>query len=193
MSAELFVMRNPGKERDGLKELVSVVESKLGRGLKMVEIGSYAGESSAIWAESGVFDKIVCVDAWKNGWNEQAKASNTTEMAETKFDEVAHKYPCIEKHKSDSKSASDEFEDGSLDFVYIDANHTYESVKSDIEAWLPKVRKGGIISGHDYLRCWEGVIHAVNEKFGKPDKIFKDSSWLVFVGEERKETQKETK
>jgi hypothetical protein len=40
---------------------------------------------------------------------------------------------------------------GSLDFVYIDANHTYQSVKEDINLWYPKVRSGGIVMGHDYL------------------------------------------
>lgn len=183
MSAELFIMRNPGKERDGLKELISVVESKLGRGLKMVEVGSYAGESSAIWAESGVFEKIVCVDAWKNGYDKYDAASNTTELAEKKFDEIAAKYPCIEKKKCDSKTAAKDFEDGSFDLVYIDAMHTYDAVKTDIEAWLPKVRKGGIISGHDYWSGRDGLVRAVDEKFGKPDRTFNDSSWLVFVKE----------
>lgn len=40
--------------------------------------------------------------------------------------------------------------DESLDWVYIDAGHTYEELKADFEAWFPKVRKGGIVSGHDY-------------------------------------------
>lgn len=64
-----------------------------------------------------------------------------------------------------------EVEDNSLDFVYIDADHQYEAVKSDIEAWFPKVRVGGIISGHDYLRDGyepdpqQGVNRAVDEFF----------------------------
>ena len=185
-NSKLYVMRGPGRERDGLKDLILVVKNKLGNGLKMVEIGSYAGESSEMWAESGAFEKIVCVDAWKNGWNKKAKASNTTELAEKKFDEVAAKHKCIEKMKSTSLEAAKEFDDESLDLVYIDSDSTYESVKSDIEAWLPKVRKGGIISGHDYRKSWEGVIEAVDEKAGKPDRVFKDSSWLVFVENTRK-------
>ena len=47
--------------------------------------------------------------------------------------------------------AAELFPDGSLDFVYIDANHNYESVKSDIECWYPKVKYGGLLLGHDYL------------------------------------------
>ena len=45
----------------------------------------------------------------------------------------------------------DLFEDESLDFVYIDANHSYDYIKADMEMWYPKLKKGGIFSGHDYL------------------------------------------
>jgi predicted O-methyltransferase YrrM len=55
------------------------------------------------------------------------------------------------------------FQDGSLDGVFIDADHTYEAVKMDIQNWMPKVRKGGILAGHDYVETWPGVIEAVNE------------------------------
>ena len=49
-----------------------------------------------------------------------------------------------------SKQLVDLFDDESLDFVYIDANHAYDFVKEDIELWYPKVKKGGVVSGHDY-------------------------------------------
>lgn len=62
-----------------------------------------------------------------------------------------------------SVEAAKEFADGSLDFVYIDAAHDYESVKEDLEAWYPKVRAGGVVSGHDYVAHQDfGVIEAVN-------------------------------
>lgn len=61
--------------------------------------------------------------------------------------------------------------DGSLDFAYIDARHDYASVLEDLEAWLPKVRPGGIIAGHDYVdgelvQGDFGVKPAVDEFFG---------------------------
>ena len=65
-----------------------------------------------------------------------------------------------------SKEASKMFDDKSLDIVFIDADHRYKSVKEDIELWLPKIRKGGVISGHDYgSKRWPGVERAVKEKF----------------------------
>ena len=53
-------------------------------------------------------------------------------------------------------AALDDFEDNSLDFVYIDANHFFGYVAMDLMQWSKKVRKGGIIAGHDYYST-EGV------------------------------------
>lgn len=54
----------------------------------------------------------------------------------------------------------------SLDFLFIDGSHDYDSVFRDIELWRPKVRAGGIISGHDYHESWPQVMEAVNDSFG---------------------------
>jgi predicted O-methyltransferase YrrM len=71
---------------------------------------------------------------------------------------------------STGTEASKNVKDNSLDFIYLDASHDYESVKEDIETWLPKMKKGSIISGDDYVVCWPGVIRAVNEVFSKMNK-----------------------
>tara|TARA_B100000424_G_scaffold22296_1_gene15936 strand:+ start:330 stop:875 length:546 start_codon:yes stop_codon:yes gene_type:complete len=66
------------------------------------------------------------------------------------------------------------FEDDSLDFVFIDADHSYESVKKDIELWSPKVRTTGFIFGHDIN--WGDVARAVGECFNQwffnPDNVW---------------------
>lgn len=59
--------------------------------------------------------------------------------------------------------AAQNFADASIDGVYIDACHEYEDVKNDIKVWTPKVKKGGLISGDDFIREWSGVIKAVKE------------------------------
>ena len=65
--------------------------------------------------------------------------------------------------------------------VYLDASHFYEDVKRDIEIWLPLVKKGGIIGGHDYAGGrFAGVKKAVNEKFPLINKL-EDSVWLARV------------
>lgn len=74
--------------------------------------------------------------------------------------------------QSQSSIVADNFEDKVLDFVFIDATHEYEGISEDIKCWLPKVRSGGILAGHDYHATdWPGVVRAVDEAFGV--KIFR--------------------
>ncbi len=56
---------------------------------------------------------------------------------------------------------AEDFEDESLDFVFIDGNHDFEYVVEDICKWTKKVRKGGIVSGHDYVKMRNGRMHIV--------------------------------
>jgi predicted O-methyltransferase YrrM len=84
---------------------------------------------------------------------------------------IANRYPgrarLIRKRTVD---AAPDFEDGSLDFVFIDADHLYESVRADIIAWWPKIKKGGLLTGHDYAaENFPGVTAAVHELVGEPD------------------------
>ena len=62
-----------------------------------------------------------------------------------------------------SEAASHDIDDASLDFVYIDANHEYENVLIDIKSWMPKLKKGGLMSGHDWGGNEPGVNQAVLE------------------------------
>jgi predicted O-methyltransferase YrrM len=66
---------------------------------------------------------------------------------------------------SDSAAAAEKFADGSVDFVFIDGDHSYEAVARDITAWRGKIKPGGAIAGHDRVR--EGVDRAVREAFGR--------------------------
>ena len=66
-----------------------------------------------------------------------------------------------------SVAASKLFSDGYFDLVYVDADHTYDSVTEDIGVWLPKVKEGGAITGHDYSGGWQPVVDAVDEFFIK--------------------------
>lgn len=53
--------------------------------------------------------------------------------------------------------------DNTLDLLYIDADHSYEGVKRDLEAWYPKVKPGGVIAGHDFINPAYGVFQAAQE------------------------------
>jgi len=64
----------------------------------------------------------------------------------------------------------------SFDLVFVDADHSYDAVKRDIWAWKPKIKKGGILCGHDYH--WDTVKKAVNEEFTKVEHGTRnDSMW----------------
>jgi hypothetical protein len=82
------------------------------------------------------------------------------------------RYPNVQMIKAWSKDAAQTFPDASLDYLFIDANHTYECCKEDLALWTSKVKPGGIVSGHDYFSTKGrkrlefldfGVIEAVNE------------------------------
>jgi hypothetical protein len=62
-----------------------------------------------------------------------------------------------------SVEAAKLFDFEELDFVYIDAAHSYQSCMNDIVSWYPKVRTGGILAGHDYQNDNFGVKRAVDE------------------------------
>ena len=79
----------------------------------------------------------------------------------------------------DTVASASEIEDGSLDFVFIDADHSYESVRRDIDAWRSKVRPGGWFGGHDYNRKFPGVVRAVNFVFGRSVITLPGSIWSV--------------
>ena len=84
----------------------------------------------------------------------------------------------------DSLEAAQQVEDDSLDWIFIDANHIYKYVVTNIEIWTPKVKDGGIISGHDYgygeVKKGFGVRPAVNDCFGKENiNVGDDQTWWI--------------
>mgnify|MGYP005820154989 CR=1 FL=1 len=94
-------------------------------------------------------------------------------------------FPQLQVLRASSPKAACVFPDLYFDFVYIDALHTYEGCRTDIKAWLPKVKKEGIIGGHDYLSHrvpHKGVTTAVDEIF-KDKQIGRgdDHVWYVRV------------
>ena len=131
----------------------------------LVELGAWKGRSSAflvVEAKNKSQDiQIHIVDTWLGSGEH---AAGMTDGLYEKF--IANMSPLnghYQAHRMTTDKAASLFEDSSLDGVFIDADHTYEAVKKDIQNWLPKVRKGGILAGHDYIHTWPGVVQAVNE------------------------------
>lgn len=105
------------------------------------------------------------------------------ERIERKMEEAVERLSKYENYtlvRASSLEAAKLVPDGSLDFVFIDGAHDYESVKEDIHAWYPKVRMGGILSGHDYYQGKSGgmgVIEAVDEFVKEHDLELQTTEW----------------
>lgn len=80
-------------------------------------------------------------------------------------------------YKGYTNDASQLVEDESLDFVFIDADHSFKGVDEDIAHWMPKVRKGGYVIGHDIH--WPTVKDAVEKHFGENYNKEQDFIWYV--------------
>jgi predicted O-methyltransferase YrrM len=134
-------------------------------GLKIgVEIGVYKGKYSK-WLLHGVPGlKLYLVDPWKayDEYVEQHDEEGQKVLDECYAEaQVRLKDRNVEFIRKTSMEAVKDFEDESLDFVFIDGNHSFEYVIEDIAQWSKKVRKGGIVSGHDY---WNSVDRGAEPK-----------------------------
>lgn len=174
-SEEILIMRNPTNTQ-GLLDLITELPNKI----VMAEIGVYTGESTKIFMNSGKIDKMYTIDLWDDPLNvyERIKNKHNFTMVEKIFDLNMKNYN-IKKMKGSSENQIDLLPE--LDCIYIDGSHEYDDVLKDIKLSLSKVMKGGYVCGHDYNTDTPGVIKAVNEVFGKPNKIFNDSSWIVKI------------
>lgn len=150
---------------------------------EMVEVGSFVGDSTRVFA--GVVKTVNAVDPWKNHYDDDMDPSSykwDMKIIEAQFDEVVAECGNIIKNRMASVEGAEMFEDGSLDMVYIDGNHKYEFVKEDIRVWLPKIKKGGFLCGHDYgHKLCPGTKPAIHEMVGPPDAVFQDTSWVKKV------------
>lgn len=149
--------------------------------LHVVEVGSWLGRSSAFMCVEAINKNIKikfdCVDTWNGDGSDLHNFiinSNTKSLYERFVENMKPVEGNYTPIKLPSLEAAKTYADESLDFVFIDADHSYEMVKADIIAWLPKVKKGGILAGHDYEGV--GVSTAVNEIIGenKIRKIYHD-------------------
>jgi hypothetical protein len=168
---------------DGLHDLVAT----LGRGLVVVEIGSFAGGSAGVFLGSGKVDMLYCVDPWLDGYDAADDASDITSRAEHQFDKVMREYRGkYLKVKLSSQEAlrSSPLRSfvGAVDVVYIDGNHVYEAVREDILGYSTLLKPGGVLCGHDYVHghpVLGGVAQAVDGLL-TVDKVFSDCSWAVY-------------
>lgn len=148
----------------------SMVDNAPLAGAVFIEVGSWKGKSSSYMAEaiknSGKNIEFYCVDTWAGTPGEHDEDidvinNQLMEVFENNMSPFSEYYTAVRKP---SVEAAKDFLPGTADFIYIDADHSYEAVKEDIESWLPILKKGGVIAGDDYNSRL--VSRAVHEKLG---------------------------
>lgn len=183
---ELKVVMRPAEFESELRRLCQDLKDVLGESPTIVELGSYMGESSVIFAQEFPKGLIICIDSWEGGFDDADLTSFADYIdVEEQFDLRMSRYSNIRKIKGYSTDYSIE-----CDMVYIDACHKYECVKNDIIHWGPFVKK--VMSGHDYNTDEfinrhphiAGVKVAINELLSFPDKTYGDGSWYKLITKE---------
>ena len=194
---------------DGLS-LEALVDKILRDSVMIAEVGSWKGMSATIFAQRVATSngRVFCIDHWRGspGSIEVRPAMRRDILATFRFNiQILGFQDVIHPFVVDSLTATRVFANELFDLVFIDADHRYESVKRDILAWLPKVRKGGILCGHDcecqYSRLPKaarggvdknldkdyvflggyhpGVIKALYDIFNDEYNLLRDTIWCV--------------
>ena len=157
-----------------------------------VEIGIWKGDTlEHVAKECPSLKKIFGIDPLKKKFNDIKEFSYTCSMNEplksdkeldkiyefllNRFKKYGDKLTIL---RTTSEKAAENFDKESLDLVFIDGIHLYDYVKQDIKLWFPKIKKGGILMGHDYGSGFPGVAKAVNELIKKEDlHLGDDATW----------------
>jgi hypothetical protein len=154
------------KTRMELPRLIDELGLKIG-----AEIGVNTGDFSDHLLTNSKLDKLFSIDAWttdttqtKSVFKDWATCHGEVEKA---YDEARLKLsrhgPRSQILRELSYTAIEHFDDGGLDFLYVDGCHRFTGVAMDLIQWWPKIREGGVLAGHDYWRCYRcEVMDAVN-------------------------------
>ncbi len=136
----------PNCSRDDLPQFFLDLGFKVG-----AEIGVYKAAFTEKFCKAGL--KMFAIDPWM-AYQGAGRTQQEQERQNFLFGHAQRTlapYKDCEIIRSTSMDALKYFEDGSLDFVYIDGDHSFKHIAADIEEWTKKVKKGGIVSGHDYF------------------------------------------
>lgn len=174
-----------------LSDIVNQLDFRRG-----VEIGVYYGRTFRHVIENSPNVMLFGVDVWENAVpqgktfsGERCFCNYCNEMRRDRQSmDIATMGKEVEKYadatngrgvvmRGASTDVAQEFADEWLDFVFIDGDHSYEGVDADIKAWAPKIRKGGLIAGHDINMA--SVKRAVDENFPKHYTTDTDHVWYT--------------
>jgi predicted O-methyltransferase YrrM len=137
----------------------------------IAEIGVAQGKTTSLLLSSCPNLKMIAVDCWPREF---------ARMEKKFWQHVAPYQNRLQFIRADSAEGAKQVPDASLDAGFIDADHSEAACTKDIVAWLPKIRSGGLLCGHDYN--WDPVKAAVLKTLGEPSEVFwPDALWIWWV------------
>lgn len=149
------------------------------------EIGVQAGRFSETLLKSQSIKSLFLIDCWTHQENYKDIANVTLNEQEELFKLVQNKFvndSRVHIVRGFSIEVCETFADLKFDFIYLDANHSYDEIKKDIHHWYAKLKFGGMLSGHDYL---DGDIPQGNFGVKKAvDEFAKEHNHEVFITDE---------
>lgn len=165
------------KNQDGKAQLRRQMLGRMPKGGICVEVGVWRGEFSRMILNQVKPDRLILIDPWKNfDTREDAFDGQTKDQEfEAIYASVRDKYAPeiaagqVEIRRGLSQPVLSAMAPGSLSFVYLDGDHSYDGVTADLAATFPLMKQGGIIMLDDYHRrgWWgDGVVRAANEFLG---------------------------
>jgi len=151
--------------------LIRLINNTIKPPITGCELGCWRGHNTAALLQAFPNLNLTAVDPWEDGGDFSTMPERLEQIlrAKQEFSEVtAFAANRLNVLRITSEAAAPQVADGSLDFVFVDACHTYEHVINDLRLWAPKVRVDGLICGHDYdgrgdRIGWFGVKPAVDE------------------------------
>jgi len=158
-SAQVSPVRIPRFTRADLASLFNNLGYKRG-----AEIGVREGAFSKVLCSKNIGLELRCIDPWAeyHEYNQQKVTQAKADAQYRKAAEILEQYNATLIRKT-SMDAVKDIPLESLDFIYIDANHTFDFVMQDVIEWAKRVRPGGMVAGHDYFRFRNaGVVPAVD-------------------------------
>lgn len=151
-------------------ELLEAVNKMFPNG-KFVEIGVASGcFTKQILASCPNMQSLHIIDLWEfqpKGYNDPCNLPQATQ--DERYEQILKDFsnePKVHIIREWSHKAASQFADNSIDFLYLDANHSYTATKIDLNVWYPKIKAGGVFAGHDYVNGdgdGHGVKKAVDE------------------------------
>jgi len=168
----------------------TAIAKRIKAGAIGAEIGTHAGQMSRALFTLIPKLRLIMVDRWIPYSDAERKEFPRSKIVQIddpgkwndlrdKVLELAAMHPGSRVICGDSVDAADDIEDGSLDFVFIDSDHTYSGAVRELAAWMPKVKPGGYVMGYDYGDDRDASVTRAVKELGIPVVREKNKLWAV--------------